>query len=324
MKKIIILILLALSSITYGQLSQINVGTSANDGTGEPLRSAFQKVNLGITQINTNTGNIALKLAITDTTNMLLRYINKADTATMLSPYITDIEARRAINDSLTARLNGATEISDVAVMLADSTGGSGHYASHYDMVTGLAGKVAIADTADMLTDYINKADTATMLSKYAKLTDIAEGGISLSAVQEAIADSAVLLSDIRPYYTFGAGTGAAADSTLFAKGNKSFGSFRIIQDSLYVESITNLYMTTGDSLRFNVYFGNGMTRTATDSLFTAPQGAGSYATQTLTPDNERTINHGQDVWVGIIGPQPANMRPKEWILQLNAKIVRD
>jgi hypothetical protein len=262
MKKLIILILLALSSITYGQLSQINVGTSANDGTGESLRSAFQKVNLGITQINTNTGNIALKLAITDTTNMLLRYINKADTAAMLSKYLR----------------------------IADTVGIGGGAAS-YDST------------------YIHyRVDSI------------------VTVLSDTILGSSVFmeLADIKPYYTFGAGTGADADSTLFAKGNKSFGSFRIIEDSLYVESLTGIYMTTGDSLKFNVYYGNGMTRTATDSLFTAPQGAGAYASQTFTPNNKRTINHGHDVWVGIIGPQPANMRPKEWILQLNAKIVRD
>lgn len=381
MKKLIILILLALSSITYGQLSQINVGTSANDGTGEPLRSAFQKVNLGITQINTNTGNIALKLAIADTSNMLLRYINKADTALMLSNYakisatMSTSHAANAITGTditnwgtaYTDRLKwdgGSTGLTAATgrTSLGGTTAGQALFTlsnpsaitflrvNADNSVTALSAAnfrtatatVGTADTASMLEDYINKADTALMLSKYLLITDTAGmgGGTSsydstyihyrvdsiVTVLSDTILGSSVFmeLADIKPYYTFGAGTGAAADSTLFAKGNKSFGSFRIIEDSLYVESITNLYMTTGDSLKFNVYYGNGMTRTATDSLFTAPQGAGSYATQTLTPDNERTINHGQDVWVGIIGPQPANMRPKEWILQLNAKIVRD
>jgi hypothetical protein len=273
--------------------------------------------------------------------------VNVSDTSLMLDPYITDAEARKAINDSSLAWLNGATELSDVAVMKADSTAGAGHYASHYDMTTGLAGKVAASDTSAMLDNYINKADTSTMLTPYARKksptfntivkldTDTlatqayarsygGTGTVTTDDVKTIIADSAIKISDIRPYFVFGAGTGAAADSTLFAKGSKSFGSFRIIEDSLYVHSITNLYMTSGDSLKFNVYYGNGMTRVATDSLFTAPQGAGSYALQTFTPDNVRTINHDQDVWIGIIGPQPANKRPKEWVLQLNAKIVRD
>lgn len=85
MKKLIILILLALSSITYGQLSQINVGTSANDGTGESLRSAFQKVNLGITQINTNTDSLKLKLNKVDTLTLSNRINAKLDITSAIS-----------------------------------------------------------------------------------------------------------------------------------------------------------------------------------------------------------------------------------------------
>jgi hypothetical protein len=187
----------------------------------------------------------------------------------------------------------------------------------------------------------VNADNTVTALSAedFKTALSITESGVSfdstylhyrvdslVNVLSDTILGSSVYmeLADIKPYFVFGGGAGADADSTLFAKGAKAFGSFRVIEDSLYVHSLTNLYMTSGDSLRFNVYYGNGMTRTATDSLFTAPQGAGSYATQTFTPNNKRTINHDQDVWVGIIGPQPANMRPKEWVLQLNAKTVRD
>lgn len=85
MKKLIILILFTLSSITYGQLSQINVGTSANDGTGESIRSAFQKVNLGITQINTNTDSLKLKLNKVDTLTLSNRINAKLDITSAIS-----------------------------------------------------------------------------------------------------------------------------------------------------------------------------------------------------------------------------------------------
>jgi hypothetical protein len=275
-------------------------------------------------------------------TNPVFTGIQKVSTTDTLSTkaYVRS-QAATQINDSLTARMGSGLELSDLAVMLADSTAGSGHYSSHYDMTTGLAGKINISDSLTMLNPYarkksptfntIVKLDTDTLATRAYARTYGGTGTVTIDDVQDEIADSlnalrplVVSINDIKAHYTFGAGTGAAADSTLFAKGNKSFGSFRIIEDSLYVYSVTNLYMTSGDSLKFNVYYGNGMTRTATDSLFTAPQGAGSYASQTLTPNNERTINHGHDVWVGIIGPQPANKRPKEWILQLNTQIVRD
>lgn len=182
-----------------------------------------------------------------------------------------------------------------------------------------LPATTSIGSVSDTEIGYVNglNGTAASRNDVRDSLLNVLNGATELSSV-------ASMLDDIKPYFVFGAGTGAAADSTLFAKGNKSFGSFRVIEDSLYVYSLTNIYMTSGDSLRFNVYYGNGMTRTATDSLFTAPQGAGAYAAQTFTPNNKRTINHGHDVWIGIIGPQPSGTRPKEWVLQLNAKIVRD
>jgi hypothetical protein len=45
-------------------LSTVNVGTLANDHTGDKLRNAFIKVNSAITQVNTNTANITLKAPI--------------------------------------------------------------------------------------------------------------------------------------------------------------------------------------------------------------------------------------------------------------------
>jgi hypothetical protein len=38
-------------------ITQINVGTSANDGTGDPLRTAFQKTNTNLTNITADGGN---------------------------------------------------------------------------------------------------------------------------------------------------------------------------------------------------------------------------------------------------------------------------
>lgn len=377
MKRLIfILIIMFARGSAFGQLDTTNVGTSANSGTGESLRSAFLKVNLAIKQVNTNTDSLKLKLNKIDTLSLSNRIDAISSTSypaagialSTGSAWGTSITNNSTNwNTAYSDRLKwdgGSTGLTAATgrTSLGGTTAGQALFTlsnpsaitflrvNADNSVTALSAAnfrtatatVGTADTASMLEDYINKADTALMLSKYLLITDTAGmgGGTSsydstyihyrvdsiVTVLSDTILGSSVFmeLADIKPYYTFGAGTGAAADSTLFAKGNKSFGSFRIIQDSLYVESITNLYMTTGDSLKFNVYFGNGMTRTATDSLFTAPQGAGSYATQTLTPDNERTINHGNDVWVGIIGPQPANMRPKEWILQLNAKIVRD
>jgi hypothetical protein len=87
-KHLLILLFICFNIVAFGQLTLINVGTSANSGTGDPLRTAFQKTNLAITQVNTNTTNIGLKLAKTDTTAMLSKYLLKSDSSGMLSHYI--------------------------------------------------------------------------------------------------------------------------------------------------------------------------------------------------------------------------------------------
>lgn len=46
-------------------LTLINVGSSANDGTGDLLRAAFQKCNTAFTQVDANTDSIAGKLNLT-------------------------------------------------------------------------------------------------------------------------------------------------------------------------------------------------------------------------------------------------------------------
>ena len=318
------------SSYAYCQLDTTNIGTTANDGTGESIRSAFRKVNLAVKQVNTNTDSLKLKLNKSDA--VIFTYPGAGIPLSTGSAWGTSITNNSTNwNTAYTDRLKwdgGSTGLT--AATGRSSLGGT------------TAGQALFTLTNPSAITFlrVNADNTVTALSAedFKTALSITESGVSfdstylhyrvdslVNVLSDTILGSSVYmeLADIKPYFVFGGGSGADADSTLFAKGNKSFGSFRIIEDSLYVHSITNLYMTTGDSLKFNVYYGNGMTRVATDSLFTSPQGVGSHFV-TLTPNNERTINKGNDVWVGIIGPQPANMRPKEWVLQLNAKIVRD
>ena len=68
MKKLIILLIMTFAClIGYGQLDTTNVGTSANSGTGEGLRSAFLKVNRAIVRLNDSTyskGQVDNRLAL--------------------------------------------------------------------------------------------------------------------------------------------------------------------------------------------------------------------------------------------------------------------
>jgi len=60
MKKILFLLLLFVSITAYPQLEKVNVSTP-NSGAGDPLRTAFIKLNLGIDTINAHSSVIPLK-----------------------------------------------------------------------------------------------------------------------------------------------------------------------------------------------------------------------------------------------------------------------
>lgn len=103
-------------------LETVNVGAAPNDGTGDPLRTAFQKVNAAIEVMNdvsldqatgaTGTGNLVFSASPTFTGTVTLPSGTAASTSD--------------INDTITARLSGGT----VGVALADSNKYDGGYAT--------------------------------------------------------------------------------------------------------------------------------------------------------------------------------------------------
>lgn len=130
------------------------------------------------------------------------------------------------------------------------------------------------------------------------------------------------LLVDTTGMFVFGAGSGVASDSTIFAKGAKCFGSFYNYTDTLYVVNFNVLYLTAGDSLNFNCYYGNRMTGTATDSLFNAVTAVG--VNQNILTPNDRKIPPNSDVWIELKADQITGKRPKQFEIQLNGYIIRD
>lgn len=183
-----------------------------------------------------------------------------------------------------------------------------------------------LADTANIETLLQVDLDTDTLSTKaYARSLT----GVSITDVRNEIADS---LNVLRPtvkfnvdtvgIFVFGAGSGAAADSLLFEKGDKNYGTFYNYTDTLYVVNFNVLYLTSGDSLRFNCYWGNRMTETKTDSLFTSPQAVG--VNQNILTPNDRKIPPDKDVWIEMSGTQLTGLRPKQFEIQLNGYIIRD
>ena len=156
-------------------------------------------------------------------------------------------------------------------------------------------------------------------------------GTVVIADVRNEIADSLDKLRDDIKFnidtigiFVFGAGSGAEADSVLFEKGDKNFGSFYNYTDTLYIVNFNVLYLTSGDSLKFNCYWGNRMTSTKTDSLFNGPTGVGVNQ-NLLTPyTGHAKIPPDKDVWIEMSGTQITGKRPKQFELQLNGYTIRD
>lgn len=103
-------------------LETVNVGTVANDGTGDPLRIAFQKINTAIGVMN----DVSLDQATGATgTGNLVYSASPTLTGTVTLPTGT-AASTNDINDTIMARLAGGT----VGVALADSNKYDGGYAT--------------------------------------------------------------------------------------------------------------------------------------------------------------------------------------------------
>lgn len=96
------------------------------------------------------------------------------------------------INDSLDARIGGGVELSSVAVMKADSTGGAGHYASWFDMTAGLALKANIASA--VFTGVVPRfgSPVSDTLATQAYARSFGGGGLSSGDVADMINDTIV------------------------------------------------------------------------------------------------------------------------------------
>ena len=95
MKKLLYLLLFIPFGLS-GQTQVIGVGTTANDGTGDPLRTAMQKINTNFTAVRDSFGNIYRETQ-------------------------TDDLVTGSINDSLNARMAAALLLEDYALLSADT-----------------------------------------------------------------------------------------------------------------------------------------------------------------------------------------------------------
>jgi len=116
MKKLLILILFFISLTSYSQIQTIGVGTAPNDGTGDPLRTAFIKVN---NNFSYHAGLIALKANLASPTFI----------GTVILPSTTTIAGNTVpgiVGDTITARIAAARPLGDLSPQWADTTNAPG------------------------------------------------------------------------------------------------------------------------------------------------------------------------------------------------------
>ena len=142
-----------------------------------------------------------------------------------------------------------------------------------------------------------------------------------LSSDGVSAANDLPLLTDTIPAYTFGAGSGLTGDTALFVKDAHGFGMFNTMNDTT-VCFVDVLRISSGDGLIFNMYWGNGMTLTATDSLFNSPEST-TTSSGSLTVDDAK-IPPNQDVWIELKADQTLTTTPNEVVIQLSKQIIRD
>ena len=129
MKKLLILILFFISLASYSQIQNIGVGTIPNDGTGDPLRTAFIKVNNNFAY---HSGLIDLKANLASPT--FIGDVILPATTTIAGNTVPGI-----VGDSIADRLDKAIPINDIAPLWADTTNAPGGIVT-YNQLQSFAG----------------------------------------------------------------------------------------------------------------------------------------------------------------------------------------
>lgn len=136
---------------------------------------------------------------------------------------------------------------------------------------------------------------------------------------QISLATVVPMNTDTIPRFIFGNGNGDSGDSILFAKNRDNFGTMPNYRDTCIIINFKNLYLSSGDSLKWNAYIGNSNTRIARDSCFTAPQALGVNQ-RYLTPNNATIVRPDECVWIKLKADQVTGKRPYRWEISINCK----
>jgi hypothetical protein len=238
MKKIIFILAFLIGGWAYGQ-QIVGIGTAANDGTGDPLRTAFTKINTNATAIYDSLSHIYTEAQVTA---YLLKKVNVLDTATMLSKYARKLSPTFTGTVTLPAATSigsvSATELSYVNNVTSAIQTQIGAKVDTADFHTGGSGGSITLVGNDAITLTTTGATSVTLPTSGTLLTTT--GAENLQDLTDIKSDSSILI-------TFGAGAGLTADTALF-QNNVLIGAFyNTTTDTLVVTKMVSvMYSGTG------------------------------------------------------------------------------
>lgn len=267
-------------------IDTVNVGTTANDGTGDPLRTAFIKINEALYMLDTlgvddmRAQWFANLRNLIDSLNI---HVDVNDTATMLLHYAQLAEVYAAINDSIEARLDSA----DVAVALEDR-----NYLMEDLQDAGMAIVAMPVGATSVLTSYTNMTDGRAYYVLFNQKVDTVFTGVGwIQRVQGVYTadnyNGVALYSVSGTTYTkvaSSADDGNIWKGTAYTLQTKAFSSPYNAVAGLYV--VAFVYNTSAETTAPSLYDWN--TISAVSQLLTGGHKlAGYVASQATLPDSE-------------------------------------
>ena len=333
MKKILIIFMLMLPAVMYGQ--RITNLTSTNSAASTNLI------------ITAETGEDTLK-SITKA-NFLSDYVAVSDTADMLSGYILGSEVSDIYAPIASPTFTGTVTIPSPFTLGSTSVTASGselnvlddmtattEQLNYLNAATGTTGtttsnlvfSVSPTFTGTVTTATINIGSDDDLDSLVVDDSDqiwFFQGSHTLglgitSSTQTDFSSIAQMLTDYQ-YYEFGSGVGLAGDTALIDASLNGYGNLYSDEDSIeIVKFITNI--PAGDSVNYSVVYNDSLWVTA-DCDTIVSINADEYETVTSSGFSEDTIPEGNYIWVEMDNVV-ATRKPVKFRVKLVYYIKRD
>ena len=294
-------------------LETVNVGAAPNDGTGDPLRTAFQKVNAAIEVMNdvsldqatgsTGTGNLVFSASPTLTGTVTLPTATSiGDVSSTEIGYLDGVTSAIQTQIDALVPYSGATTAVDLGSNGLTTTG------------TGTVGILKVGDaTSSTILSLDSLSTDGTTYSLYDGATQLAPA-IPASG-QGELSDYAKLLVDTTLYFAPCIGVGNDGDTAAFTLNNVIWGAKWEGDHSFVITKVTGVvYGTTPDidvALLYDTNFRDGTpTEVFSSDLTVTSTTTGDEAT--ISGNN--TIAPGTWIWLRV---DEATAKPKQLIINI-------